>query len=79
MKEAFYRDQHNLLHQADSKDKLLILGGFNARVGRDFDPWKGVLGIHGIDDFSDNRRLLLEFFFSSEHQLVMTNTVAAEG
>ena len=33
VKEAFYRDVHNLLQQVDSKDKLLILGDFNARVG----------------------------------------------
>ena len=36
VKKAFYRDLHNLLLQVDSKDKLLILGDFNARVGRDF-------------------------------------------
>ena len=38
VKEAFYRDLHNLLQQNDSKDKLLILGDFNARVGREFEP-----------------------------------------
>ena len=32
VKEAFYRDLQNLVQQADSKDKLLILGYFNARV-----------------------------------------------
>ena len=33
VKEAFYRDLHNLLQQADSKDKILISSDFNARVG----------------------------------------------
>ena len=33
VKAAFYSDLHNLLQQVDSKDKLLILGDFNARVG----------------------------------------------
>ena len=42
VKEAFYGDLHNLLQQADSKDKL-ILGDFNACVGRDFELRKGVL------------------------------------
>ena len=40
VKEAFYRDLQNLVQQADYKDKLLILGDFNARVGRDFELWK---------------------------------------
>ena len=71
--EAFYRDLHNLLQQIDSKDKLLILGDFGARVGRDFELWKAVLGRHGIDNCIDNGRLLLEF--CSEHQLVITNTL----
>ena len=44
VKKAFYHDLHNLLHQVDSKDKLLILGDFNARVERDFELWKEVLG-----------------------------------
>ena len=79
LKEAFYRDLHILLQQVDPKDKLLFLGDFNARVGRDFELWKGVLGGHGIGNCSDNGRLLLEF--CSEHQLVITNQhpVPAEG
>ena len=72
-KEAFYRDLHNLLRQIDSKDKRLILGDFNARVGRDFELWKGVVGRHGIGNCNDNGRLPLEF--CSEHQLVITNTL----
>ena len=67
--EAFYRDLHNLLQQVDAEDKLLILGDFNARVGRDFGLWKGVLGKHGIGNCNDNGRLLLE------HQLIITNTL----
>ena len=73
VKEAFYRDLHNLLQQVDSKDKLLILGDFNARVGRDFELRKGVLVRHGIGNCNDNGRLLLKF--CSEHQLVITNTL----
>ena len=33
VKEAFYHNLHNLLLQADSKDKLLIIGDFETRAG----------------------------------------------
>ena len=59
VKEAFYRDLHNLLQQVDSKDKLLISGDFNARVGRDFKLWIGVVGRHEIGNCNENGRLLL--------------------
>ena len=73
VKEAFYHDLHNLLQKVDSKDKLVILGDFNVRVGRDLELCKGVLRRHGIGNCNDNGRLLLEF--CSEHQLVITNTL----
>ena len=73
VKEAFYGDLHNLLQHVDSKDKPLMLGDFNARVGRDFEVWKGVLCRHGIGNCQDNGRLHLEF--CSEHQLVITSTL----
>ena len=67
VKEAFYRDRHNLLQQVDSKDKL------NARVGLDFELWKGVLGTNRIGNCNDNGYLLLEF--CSEHQLIINKTL----
>ena len=79
--EAFYRDLHNLLQQVDSNGKLLILGDFNSRVGRDLELWKEVQGRNGIGNCNDNGRLLLEF--CSEHQLASArhhqHPVLAEG
>ena len=48
VKEAFYGDLHTVITRIDPKDKLIILGDFNARVGRDSQPWKGVLGKYGL-------------------------------
>ena len=73
VKEAFYSDLRNLLWQVKSEDKVLILGDFNARVGRDCNVWTGVLGRHGVGNCNDNGRLLLEF--CSEHELTITNTM----
>ena len=73
MREAFYHNLHNLLQQVDSKDKLLIFGDFNTRVGRDFNLWKGVLGRLIIGNVRVSGCLLLEFCF--EHQLIITSTL----
>lgn len=64
--EKFYSDQHRLLQSTPADDKVLILGDFNARVGRDSEALKGVLGRRGIGNCNDNGRLLLEV--CREHQ-----------
>ena len=73
VKEAFYSDLHTVITRTDPKDKLIILGDFNARVGRDFQLWKGVLAKHGLGNCNDNGRLLLQF--CSQHQLTITNSL----
>ena len=39
-KERFYSDLRRLLQSTPAADKVLILGDFNARVGRDTEAWK---------------------------------------
>ena len=36
-KEAFYTELRNLLGKVNEDDKILVVGDFNARVGRDSD------------------------------------------
>lgn len=72
-KDSFYSDMRRLLNNTPANDKVMILGDFNARVGRDSEAWKGVLGRHGIGNCNDNGRLLLEF--CTEYQLTITNTI----
>uniref|UniRef100_A0A0L8FII4 Endonuclease/exonuclease/phosphatase domain-containing protein n=1 Tax=Octopus bimaculoides TaxID=37653 RepID=A0A0L8FII4_OCTBM len=62
-KDCFYSDLRRLLSNTPANDKVLILGDFNARAGRDSEAWKGLFGRH--------RCLLLEF--CTEHQLAITN------
>ena len=61
VKEAFSRDLHNSLQQVDPKYKLLSLGDLNARAGRGFELWKGVLGRQGIGNCNGSGHLLMEF------------------
>ena len=71
-KDIFYSDLRRLLNNTPEDDKVLILGDFNARVGKYCQAWQGVLGRHGVGNCNDNGRLLLEL--CAEHQLVITNT-----
>nr|VZI43686.1 unnamed protein product [Spirometra erinaceieuropaei] len=72
-RDKFYDDLHALLATVSKADKLNVLGGFNARVGRDHTAWRGVLGPHGLHGSHDNGLLLLRT--CAEYRLILTNTL----
>ena len=72
-RKGFYSDLRRLLPSTPAAYKVMIIGDFNARVGRDSEAWKGVLGRHGVGNCKDNGRLPLEF--CSERQITITNTI----
>ena len=73
IKDKFYEDLDSIISTTPNSDKLIILGDFNARVGRDYHSWKGVLGVHGIGNCNSNGLLLLRT--CAEHELLLTNTI----
>ena len=72
-KEKFYKDLDQLIRSSSSNDKLLIMGDFNARVGKDHASWKRILGSQGIGKMNSDGLLLLSK--CAEHELCITNTV----
>ena len=66
-KEAFYNQLASVLSGIPRTDMLLLIGDFNARIGRDNDNWPLVMGKHGIGE------LLLAL--CSEFELIVTNTM----
>lgn len=72
-KELFYQSLTHLVHSVPKDDKLLLLGDFNARVGRDSQSWPDVIGPHGTGQENSNGQLLLTF--CAEHGLTITNTM----
>ncbi|KAK0146682.1 Craniofacial development protein 2 [Merluccius polli] len=61
------------LDAQDKEDKIILLGDFNARVGRNHHLWRGTLGKEGVGNTNSNGTLLLTK--CSEHNLVIINTL----
>ena len=72
-KEQFYEQFDQVIGSTPPSDKLVILGDFNARVGRDCSSWEGILGRHGVGKKNDNNLLLLSK--CAEHSLCITNNL----
>ncbi|XP_046863334.1 craniofacial development protein 2-like [Xenia sp. Carnegie-2017] len=71
--EAFYEELNQLLSSVDRRDKLIILGDFNARVGVDYTIWPNILGRHGAGKCNSNDLMLLSL--CAQHELTITNTL----
>ena len=72
IKDSFYELLDSAINQTPREDKLILLGDFNARVGREYHIWGGVIGHHGVGNMNSNGLRLLSL--CSEHNLVITNT-----
>ena len=72
-KERFYSALLDVVRNVPDTDKLLILGDFNARVGRSNPAWPGIIGWHSYGKVNSNGLLLLSLF--AAENLVITNTI----
>lgn len=59
IKESFYDLVNSIIWTIPASDKLVVLGDFNARIGRDHRTWKSVLGHHAIGNCNTDGYLLL--------------------
>ena len=73
IKDSFYTILSNAIKSVPKRDKLLVLGDFNARVGRDYKLWEGILGKQGIGSCNSNGFSLLNL--CAENELAITNTL----
>ena len=71
-KDHFYIALDTDLMKACPKDKIILLGDFNARVDSRTDLWRGIIGAHGIGKMNTNGLRLLSL--CSQHELAITNT-----
>ena len=73
VKDQFYEQLHETLAGISNGDKIVLLGDFNARVGRDSAVWEGVIGRNGVGNMNANGLRLLTL--CTEFSLTITNTV----
>uniref|UniRef100_A0A8D9EQY8 Craniofacial development protein 2 n=1 Tax=Cacopsylla melanoneura TaxID=428564 RepID=A0A8D9EQY8_9HEMI len=71
-KNEFYAKLNEICDTIPPKNKLIITGDFNARVGEDHETWKGILGKHGTGKLNSNGQLLLEFCAARELKIANT-------
>ena len=72
IKDRFYDTLYSTLQRISQNGNVILLGDFNARVGRNPDIWHGVIGHHGVGNMNSSGRRLLSL--CSELGLAITNT-----
>ncbi|KAK3090899.1 hypothetical protein FSP39_015581 [Pinctada imbricata] len=73
VKEAFLEQLQSVINNIPKHDVLLIIGDFNAKVGRNNEGHESAMGKHGIGERNDNGERLLDMFEISN--LVITGTI----
>uniref|UniRef100_A0A8D9AY99 Craniofacial development protein 2 n=1 Tax=Cacopsylla melanoneura TaxID=428564 RepID=A0A8D9AY99_9HEMI len=72
-KTKFYEELKNVVNSVPKKEKIIIAGDLNARVGTNCNEWKEAMGKHGIGKENANGSMLLEF--CTEMSLRIVNTL----
>ena len=70
---SFYDSLEELLASVPKSDQLVMMGDFNARVGKDATTWGGVIGRYGEEVKNRNGQKLLDLCAANE--LVVLNTI----
>jgi hypothetical protein len=68
--EDFYRNLHSTLNETPRKDVLIIMGDWNAKIGKGEEP--GTVGRYGLENRNEAGERLLEF--CEENALFLANT-----
>jgi len=76
-KDHYHAMLRSTLMQVPRKDKLIVLGDSNARIGSDSKIWGNVMGKHGVGNINSNGHRLLSL--CSEFGLFVTNTLFQPG
>ena len=71
-KDMFHENLAAIIRNIPSKEQVVVLGDFNARVGANHDSWPSCLGQLGVGKTNENGQRLLEL--CTFHDLCITNS-----
>lgn len=75
--EAIYASIDTITQAIPSKESLLVIGDFNAKVGNNYcDHLKGTVGRYGLGERNERGERLIQF--ALDHSLAITNTMFQE-
>ena len=70
--DMFYENLASIIRNITSKEQVVVLSDFNARVGAGHDSWPSCLGQFGVGKMNENGQRLLEL--CTFHDLCITNS-----
>ena len=70
--DEFYADLQQEIDEVPSHDMMMILGDWNAKVGKNWRAWHGALGKFGYGEENERGENLLNFCLNNN--LVIANT-----
>ena len=70
--EQFYDMLQSQVEKVPKKEKVIIMGDFNAKIGSDFNTWSPTMGKFGLGQINCRGEKLLEFCLM--HKLAVINT-----
>ena len=71
-KDMFYENLASIIRNIPSKEQVVVLGDFNARVSADHDSWPSCLGQFGVGKMNKTGQRLLEL--CTFYDLCITNS-----
>jgi len=71
--EEFYKALQDTIDGKCNQDLIMVMGDFNAKVGRDCGNWKGVLGKFGYGEENERGERLMNFCLGNN--LMVMNTM----
>lgn len=70
--EEFYKTLQMTIQRTSSQDMLIVMGDFNAKVGKDWSTWKGAIGKFGHGKKNERGERLLNFCLANSLKIMNT-------